>query len=165
MAEEVKDQTQAPEVVQDNSIEIIKQLKENTVSKEDYNKLLAKNNELMKAFAEGTYDPAAKTPKEPTKEELDKMYLDNVKAIGNHSCKSNLEAAKRLLQLNDDSIRRGDGMIGLPTKGTPSQEDVEGVERTWELMRFAVEKANGSESVYNAVIGDHLMDNNLIKVR
>lgn len=164
MAEEIKDKVETPEVV-DDSIEIIKQLKQNTVSKDDYNKLLQKNNELMKAFAERPYDPNIKKAQEPTAEELDKMYLDNVKAIGSHNYHGNLEAAKKLLQLNDDRIRRGEGMVGLPTKGTPTQEDVEGVERTWELMRYAVEKANGSESVYNAVIMDHLLDNNLIKAR
>lgn len=162
MSDEIKEQT---EEVVDDSVEIIKQLKQNTVSKEDYNKLQARNNELMKALAEGTYDPETKKAHEPTQEELDKMYTDNINALGKHKYRSNLEAAKRLLQLNDDSIRRGDGMIGLPTKGTPTQEDIEGVEKTWELMRYAVEEANGSESVYNAVIGDHLRDNNLIKAR
>lgn len=161
--ENIKEQTE--EVTTDDSVEIIKQLKQNTVSKDDYNKLLAKNNELMKALAEGTYDPEAKKAQEPTQAELDKMYYDNIRELGNHKYHGNLEAAKRLLQLNDDSIRRGDGMIGLPTKGTPTQEDVEGVQQSWDLMRYAVEKANGSESVYNAIILDHLQDNNLIKAR
>lgn len=160
--ENVKEQETS---VETDATEIIKNLKATTVPKESFEKLQADYNKVLKAFAEGTYDPEAKKAEAPTEEELNKMYVDNYKALGSHNYRSNLEAAKRLLQLNDESIRRGNGMIGLPTKGTPSQEDVEGVQRTWDLMRYAVEKADGSETVYNAIIGDHLQDNNLIKTR
>lgn len=154
------------EEVKDETVEIINNLKQNTVSKDEYAKLLAKNNELMKTLANSRYQPEEEhVAKEATPAELEKSYLDNVKAIGSHQYHGNLEAAERLLKLNDDRIRRGDGMVGLPTRGTPSADDVEGVERTWDLIRYAVEKADGSESVYNAIISDHLRDNNLIKVR
>ena len=163
--EETEANVETTESEASDPIEVIKNLKATTVSKESYDKLQKDYNKILKAFAEGTYDPEAKKAEEPTKAELDKAYVENYKAIGSHSCHTNLEAAKRLLQLNDDSIRRGNGMIGLPTKGTPTQEDVEGVQRTWDLMRYAVEKAGDSETVYNAIIDDHLQDNNLIKVR
>ena len=154
---------QETELVGDDSIDIITKLKQNSVSKDEFNKLQIEYNKAIKTLAEHSYDPNIKVASEPTEEELQKMFNDNVDKLGKKQYRGNLEAAKRLLQLHDDYERQGKGLVGLPTKGNPSQIDVEETERVWDLMRYAVETANGSESIYNGIINDHLEDNNILK--
>lgn len=166
MAEEVKKETESTEVVKDDAVDIIKNLKETTVSKDMYNKLQADHNKLLKALAEGQQLAPQALPK-PTEEQLKKQYEDNCRYLAENGRKvrSNLQHAKKLIEIEDYRKSHDMPSMFLPQKGTPTADDVAAAEMQESIIRYAIEECQDSEKRYNAIIDDCLKDNIYIRSR
>lgn len=118
MEEEVK-QSEQNEVEKDASyyIDAIKNLKENTVDKASYNKLLGENKQLVKALVDGQEVAIPKKEEEVDVETLrDRIFNKEL---------SDLDYAKTILTLRKAELRNGHGDIFQPNNDEPSYEDNE----------------------------------------
>ena len=100
-------------------VQAINELKQNSVSKEKYDKVFEEKNKYLKALIDGNQVAEAQ-PKEPV--DVDALRAD---LFGKDL--SNLDFAKKALELRDALIERDgvDIFVGKGSKLTPTQEDYE----------------------------------------
>lgn len=156
MAEEVKNE----ETIDNNTlVDQVKELKENTVSKSDYEKLQSDYNHLFGEYIKSRPSQTEGVVKEPTEEERKAAFQKDCITLATDKHMSNIEKAKLYLRIRDYRLEQGEGDIFLPRSGQPEQRDVEIAENQAALMKDAIEQAEGSDLRYNAYISDHLRDN------
>lgn len=154
--EEVKNE----EVIDNNAlVDQVKALKENTVSKSDYEKLQSDYNHLFGEYIKSRPSQTEEVVKEPTEEERKAAFQKDCITLATDKHMSNIEKAKLYLRIRDYRLEQGEGDIFLPRSGQPEQRDVEIAENQAALMEDAIEQAEGSDLRYNAYISDHLRDN------
>lgn len=137
-------------VVEDNTndyIEQIKNLKENSVSKDDYNKLKADNKKLIDALANGTQ----------LNEKVDSK-IDAVENINNLRKKlfskgndlSNLEYCDTALQLRDALIEKGmrDPFLPFGHDVIATDSDIESANRVATIMKECIDYADGDSNIF-----------------
>ena len=100
-------------------VQAINELKQNSVSKEKYDKVVEEKNKYLKALIDGNQVAEAQ-PKEPV--DVDALRAD---LFGKDL--SNLDFAKKALELRDALIDEEgvDIFVGKGSKLTPTQEDYE----------------------------------------
>lgn len=100
-------------------VQAINELKQNSVSKEAYNKVVEEKNKYLKALIDGNQIAEAQS-KEPV--DVDALRAD---LFGKDL--SNLDFAKKSLELRDAIIDEEgvDIFVGTGSKLTPTQEDYE----------------------------------------
>ena len=137
-------------VVEDNTndyIAQIKNLKENSVSKDDYNKLKADNKKLIDALANGT----------PIEGKVD-TKIDAVENINNLRKKlfskginlNNLEYCKTAIELRDALIENGERDPFLPFghNVVTTDSDNETAERVATVMKECIDYADGDSDIF-----------------
>lgn len=131
-----------------NYIEVIQNLKNNTVSKAEYERVIAENKTLANAFA--TSQPAsAEAPDEPTHTQEE---IDNLTTKLTSKNLSNLEYIKTSLALRDAVISVHGTDPFLPTNSgyVATDADVEKANRIADGLRQMVEYANGDPKLFNS---------------
>lgn len=133
-------------------IAALKELKENTVSKEQYLKLKDENKKLINSLAAGETLTVESAPNKRTKEELVKVVM------GDNS--SNLEVWTAALELRDQMIESGDKDPFLPHGHNiqPTLDDIAGVERVVNGIGNAIDLADGNSDVFNAELQRIIVD-------
>lgn len=156
---EVESQQKKPDDTTDY-IEAIKEIKENSVDKSLYEELREKNKQLIKALATG------QTLEEKKKEPVDIKKL-RAELYSEESDLSNLEYAKKTLELRDALIARGDRDPFLPwgEKIIPTQQDVEAANRVYDIMKECIEYADGDNAVFTNELQRRTIDVTLPKRR
>lgn len=141
-------------------IEAIKEIKENSVDKSLYEELREKNKQLIKALASG------QTLEEEKKKPVDIKKL-RAELYSEESDLSNLEYAKKTLELRDALIARGDRDPFLPwgEKIIPTQQDVEAANRVYDIMKECIEYADGDNAVFTNELQRRTIDVTLPKRR
>lgn len=121
-------------------------LKENMVSKEDYQRILDDNRKLMNALANGGGDYG-----ESKKEPVDINEIRRKLFSPETQRKTNLEYFTEVLALRDALIEAGEQDCFLPYNRDyiPSQQDIDDAERIAENLRECVEYAAGDPRVFN----------------
>lgn len=142
-------------------IQAIKDLKDNTVSREAYLKLKAENKRLISNLVEGNQDESA-----PQKEKADigKLRRD---LFDRDSSKTNLDYVSKSLQLRDALLERGDKDPFLPwgKQIAPTQADEEAANRVAQALQDCVDYADGDPAVFNSELQRILNDTPAIKRR
>lgn len=138
MINEQEEQVQDP-------IDIINDLRANTVSKEEFDKLKAQNAKLLKSLAKGeTIEvPAVKVDATALRKEL---YSIDAKPL------SNLDYAKKTLQLRQAILDEG-GVDPFVPNGhliAPTQEDYEAANRVASVMQECIDSCNGDSDVFTS---------------
>lgn len=134
-------------VVEDNTpdyIAQIKNLKENSVSKEDYNKLKADNKKLIDALANGTQVEGVVEPKVSAVEKINNLRKE---LFGSESNSMNdLEMVSKMLELRKEIIDNGGTDPFLPKghKVRITDNDKECANRVARVLTECVEDAEGS---------------------
>lgn len=131
----------------------LKEARENSVSKAEYEKLRAENKRLVSEIINGgdAGNGQQNTPEQPKAsiEELKtKLYGPNKDDL------TNLEFWKNTLALRDAVIQKGDPDPFLPVgaKITPTSEDVEGANRVAEVVQQCIDEADGNSEVFTALL-------------
>lgn len=143
---EEKEKIETKEKVDDMTedyLETIKTLKQNTVSKEDYTKLLDENKRLLKTVIDGqpgeTETPSPKH--RPIQEIRDELFnKDN----------NNLRYAELSLELRDAVMEDGgeDPFVPFGEKIKPTQEDREKAEQVATVFKECIEYAEGDSQLF-----------------
>lgn len=143
---QITTQNQTPE----DYINAINQLKQNTVSKEDYQKLKDENKKLLDTLVSGGQieQPKEKKKIEDLRKELFGGGLNNLQYI------------QTALELDDAIIENGGESIFLPTgeKTLPTQEDYDAVERVKDVFKQCIEYSKGDSNLFTAELQRRTVD-------
>ena len=125
-------------------VQAINELKQNSVSKEDYNKVVAEKNKYLKALIDGN-QVAEVQNKEPVDiDGLRKELFSGEKDL------TNLEYAKKALELRDAIIERDgvDIFVGRGSKLTPTDDDYEAAQRVADGFQQCIDVAQGDSEIF-----------------
>lgn len=125
----------------------IKELKEKSVSREDYDKLRADHSALIKKVAEGQTDNVvdADTSKEKTLDEIKEDILKN-------KSMSNLDYVKNALSYRKQMIEKGKGDPFAPNyRDRPvSESELASAEKVATILQECVDNSNGNNELFNS---------------
>lgn len=145
MEEEIKKDVNNPSIdTNEDYISALNEIKQNTVSKEAYEKVREDNKRLLDTIVNG------QMVNEPIKEKVDVDALRNDLLNGKEL--SNLEFVDKSLKLRKALLDRGEQDIFAPPVGhkiSPKPEDFETAERVATVLQECVDKADGDPNVFN----------------
>lgn len=128
--------------VEQDPIDIIEDLRANTVSKAEFDKLKAQNNKLLNALAKGETiaQPAPKADKTALRKAL---YTQG-------STLNNLDYITKTLQLRKAIIDEGgvDPFVPNGAMIAPTQEDINAAKHLADTLQQCVDYAEGDSSVF-----------------
>ena len=134
------------EKVDDNTqdyLAAIKELKENSVDRKDYEKLKAENKKLLDAYINGGEIAQPTVPEEPSIAELRKKVFDNPN-------QTNLEYVTNILALRNALIQKGepDPFVGGSSQYEPTVDDYARAEKVARVFQEMVDTADGDPNVF-----------------
>lgn len=137
--------------VEDNTndyIAQIKNLKENSVSKDDYNKLKADNKKLIDALANGTQMEGMVV--EPKVSAVEKINELRKKLFSKESNLNNLEYCKTAVELRDALIEKGERDPFLPSghEVVATDSDYESANRVATVIKECIDYADGDSNIF-----------------
>lgn len=123
-------------------VQAINELKQNSVSKEAYNKVVEEKNKYLKALIDGSQVAEAQ-PKEPV--DLDALRKD---LFGKDL--SNLEYAKKALQLRNELIEKDgvDIFVGKGSKLAPDESDYVAAQKVADAFQSCIDVADGDSEIF-----------------
>lgn len=146
------------EVVTPSPEEVLVQIKENMVPKEEAQKWQQKYNELFRSVANGTFSGEDKVP-ERTEEEKKADFEGKIKRLGDSTNKmSPLDMFQTMLDIDDYLTSHGQRSGFAPSEGEITPEIETSCEKTRDLLRTVIERSEGSNEVALAYLGNHLTD-------
>ena len=139
-------------VSNDNYIEAIKEMKENTVAKEDYLKLKEENKQLLKSLVNGETRTQEEQAQPVNIDELRKNLLN--KDL------SNLDFISSALKLREALIEKGEKDPFLPYGKNilPTDDDMEKADKVASVLQECVDIADGDSSVFTNELQRRLVD-------
>ena len=148
------------EVDNNNYIETIKEIKKNTVPREQYEKLKKENKELLNSLINGGQVEMIDTTTKPSIEELRKELFSKEAA---DKGMTNLEFVTKSLELRNAIIKSGGTDPFLPVgKGIEiTRDDVEAAEFTAQQFQECIDIADGNSEVFTAELMRRTVDNSL----
>lgn len=125
-------------------IETINQLKQNSVSKDEYMKLKNENKQLLNAIASNQVVEVAAEPEIDIKEVRENVFK-------NHSNLSNREFVDNVVKLYDYELEHSGKNIFMPNDPNyiPTQDDINQVDNMVTGFKNALEEANGNDLIFN----------------
>lgn len=157
--EQEKNPAAETQMTADEYAEEIKKLKANSVSKEEYDKVVADKKTLAKALAEGADIPESeKQEKKPDIKALRKKLL----SAGETSL-SNVEYVQTALELRKALIAEGKKDPFLPTeiKRKATKEDYAGAERVADFLETCLEDSKGEDGKPDEIMFNALLSKGL----
>ena len=142
-------------------IEAIREMKQNSVSKEAYEKLKAENKQLLDSIINGT--ELENIPKE---EPVDIKQLRK-DLFSMDAELSNLDYVSSALKLRDELIKRGEKDPFLPAgeKIIPTEEDIATANRVASILKDCVEYADGDSALFTSELQRVTIDSSPMRRR
>lgn len=143
MSDEIKEVTEETVDVQ-KYLDTINELKNNTVSKEDYYKLKDENKTLLNSIMDGTATASTETVK-PTAQELrNKIFGPDCDKL------SDIEYVEGLCDLRDILLDEEgiDYMAPTGTQYTADYNDIQTANRVYNGFRHCLEVADGDNAIF-----------------
>ena len=151
-------EAQNAEMDADSYIEALREMKENSVPKDDFLKLKAENRKLLNSLANGDYS----SQKEEVKEELP-TRIECLKKYRANNFSNDLEYWKNICDLRDATIREYGkdptvtGAYGVTPEGDkldPAYGEVEEMEAQFNTIKAIINEANGSPEQFKILLAD-----------
>ena len=132
-------------------VKVIQDLKENTVSKEQYNKILEEKKRLIEALRDGNTLEEEDAPK--TVKELRDIIFGRER-------RNNIEIAEAMLALRNGLVEEDGNSASpfLPTSGAISQSDLDDEQMFVDLLEHCLDFADGDNGVFTAEFQRHLKE-------
>jgi len=157
----IEEETKDADVAQ-KYIDEINKLKQNTVSKDNYEKLKEENTALFKALMEGGSIDSSPEEDAPTIEELrEKLYGENSASL------SDVEYVKSMCDLRDLLLEKEgiDYFVPPGAQYSPDQNDLAAAEKVYQGFRHCIEVADGDDSIFHAELSRITNDSGLKNIR
>lgn len=135
--------TEMPEVDTDY-VAAIQELQNNTVSKDQYNKLRAENKKLLDALVSGG---SIENPVQKPEVDIDALR----KELFNKDAQlTNLEFIEKSLELRDALLDKGepDPFLPIGSRISPTPEEARIAENVADIYRECIDYANGDSEVF-----------------
>ena len=148
MAEEEK--INVPGTVEDNTqdyLAAIKELKENSVNRSEYDKLRAENKRLIDAVVNGQPGQEEQVVVKHSKEQIDGLRNE---LFNSPRELNNLEFITKAMELRDALMENGEPDPFLPVgkQISPTRDDIEGAEKVAQVYRECIDYAEGDSEVF-----------------
>ena len=149
MAEEnkqVETGTQVEDMTPDY-LAAIKELKQNSVDRSEYEKLKAENKKLIDAVVNGQVSQEESTVVIHSREEINALRKE---LFDPENDLSNLEYVKKAVELRDALMENGepDPFIPVGKQISPSRDDIEIAEKVAQVYKECIEFAQGDSEVF-----------------
>lgn len=142
MTEEILENNNTNESTDTDYIEVINDLKANSVSKDKYQKLKDENKRLLDSLVNGQQVETPNTSKKISNDELRKdLFTKNL---------SNLEFVEKTLQLRQNILDEKGEDIFAPDgpQFAFSDEDKRDAQRVADALQYCVEVADGNSAIF-----------------
>lgn len=143
-------ETSVTGTVEDNTqdyLAAIKELKEKSVDRSEYDKLRAENKKLIDAVVNG--QPGQEEPAftKHSKEQIDELRND---LFNSPRELNNLEYITKAMELREALMENGEPDPFLPVgkQISPTRDDLEGAEKVAQVYRECIEYAEGDSEVF-----------------
>lgn len=154
-------QTQETQEQEVDYVQAIKELRDNTVSKDQYKKLKDENQKLLKSLINGeTIEASEAAPMVDVSELRKQLY-------GGGTQLSDLEYITKTLDLRDELIARGEADPFLPIghQIAPTDSDRAAAAKVAKVMRECVEDADGDNNLFLSLLARQTIDTPAPKAR
>ena len=136
--------------VEDNTqdyLAAIKELKENSVNRSEYDKLRAENKRLIDAVVNGQPGQEEQVFVKHSKEQIDDLRNE---LFNSPRELNNLEFITKAMELREALIENGEPDPFLPVgkQISPTRDDLEGAEKVAQVYRECIEYAEGDSEVF-----------------
>lgn len=151
--EELNNESKQENVVgNDNYIEAIKEIKENSVPKEAYIKLKEENKQLLQSLVNGE----TRESESP----VEKVDVDELRNDIFNKDLNNLDYITKTLKLREELINRGEKDPFLPYGKNilPTDDDVEKAEKVASVLQECVDIADGDSDIFTNELQRRLVD-------
>ena len=136
--------------VEDNTqdyLAAIKELKENSVNRSEYEKLRAENKKLIDTVVNGLPGQEEQVVVKHSKEQIDDLRNE---LFNSPRELTNLEYVTKAMELREALIENGEPDPFLPVgkQISPTRDDLEGAEKVAQVYRECIEYAEGDSEVF-----------------
>lgn len=150
------------EVVTPSPEEVLVQMKENMVPKEEAQKWQQKYNELFRNVANGTFINEDK----PLSEEDKRKALEaNVKEMTGESSVKPLDFFKNLVDFDDYLLEHGERSCFAPSSGTIDATIENSCNQVHDLLTTVINESQGNNEIALAVLGNYLNDPSWVSIK
>lgn len=151
MADEINNaQTQVDDTNQ-MYIDQINELKNNSVSKEQYNKVLEENRNLLKSLVEG--QPATSTEEPEPSRSVEEILKDF------NSDTTNLDHIKYVMELHNKRMEEGiNDFVPMGHNIAPTDDDIAAAKQVEDFLNDLIKTADGDPVVFNNEYQRRVMD-------
>ena len=134
-------------------IQVIKELKEKTVSKDQYAKLKAENAKLLNSVLNGESVDVT-VPEKPDINELRKSLFTEDNGL------NNIQYVEKMLQLRDAVIEQGkpDPFLPFGHHVNPDNVDIEAANRVATIYRECLDYADGDNAIFTNELQRRMID-------
>ena len=146
----IEEETSVTGTVEDNTqdyLAAIKELKEKSVDRSEYDKLRAENKKLIDAVVNGQPGQEEQAVVKHSKEQIDELRND---LFNSPKELSNLEYVTKAMELREALMENGEPDPFLPVgkQISPTRDDLEGAEKVAQVYRECIEYAEGDSEVF-----------------
>ena len=136
--------------VEDNTqdyLAAIKELKENSVNRSEYDKLRAENKRLIDVVVNGQPGQEEQVVVKHSKEQIDDLRNE---LFNSPRELSNLEYITKAMELREALMENGEPDPFLPVgkQISPTRDDIEGAEKVAQVYKECIEYAEGDSEVF-----------------
>ena len=150
------------EVVTPSPEEVLVQMKENMVPKEEAVKWQQKYNELFRNVANGTF---INEDKPLSEEDKRKALEENVKEMTGELSVKPLDFFKNLVDFDDYLIEHGERSCFAPSSGTIDATIENSNNNVHDLLTTVIEESQGNNEIALAVLGNYLNDPSWVSIK
>ena len=146
----IEEETSVTGTVEDNTqdyLAAIKELKEKSVDRSEYDKLRAENKKLIDAVVNGQPGQEEQAVVKHSKEQIDELRND---LFNSPKELSNLEYITKAMELREALMENGEPDPFLPVgkQISPTRDDLEGAEKVAQVYRECIDYAEGDSEVF-----------------
>lgn len=145
-----EEETSVTGTVEDNTqdyLAAIKELKEKSVDRSEYDKLRAENKKLIDAVVNGQPGQEEQVVVKHSKEQIDELRND---LFNSPRELNNLEYITKAMELREALMENGEPDPFLPVgkQISPTRDDLEGAEKVAQVYRECIDYAEGDSEVF-----------------
>ena len=146
----VEEEISVTGTVEDNTqdyIAAIKELKQNSVDRSEYDKLRAENKKLIDAVVNGQPGQEEQVVVRHSKEQIDDLRND---LFNSPRELNNLEFITKAMELREALMENGEPDPFLPVgkQISPTRDDIEGAEKVAQVYKECIDYAEGDSEVF-----------------
>lgn len=136
--------------------EVLKEMRKNMVSKDQYDKLEKKYNQLYAETANGMFYEEEKAPEEPSEEEKEEHFQSQILAKRYGKVRGSYANMKLLLDVDDYLTSHGQRSCFAPSIGQLTDADDAMCSAMHDILKRAVDMSDGDDAIASSVYASSL---------